>query len=193
MRRSLSNSQVRELLSVIDLRSSFGRRDYLLIMFLYQTGLRVSEVSSLLIVHVAKGGQARNLLDLPAMFCKGSRGRVIPLNGAARACIQKLLDFYKARGLSTSPAAPLFQNSKCCPLSPRSIQKLVKKYREEAGLDIAATPHTLRHTHASALVSSGARLTSVQRLLGHRNLSSTQVYTWSRPKDLQDDSALLGG
>ena len=66
MRRSLSNSQVRELLEAVDLRSPFGQRDHLLIMFLYQTGLRVSELSRLLIVHVAQGGRPRQQRDLPA-------------------------------------------------------------------------------------------------------------------------------
>lgn len=193
MRRSLSNSQVRELLEAVDLRSPFGQRDHLLIMFLYQTGLRVSELSRLLIVHVAQGGRPRQQLDLPAALCKGPRGRLVPLNATAQACIEKQLRFNESRGLSLSPGAPLFQNRKQCPLSPRTIQYLVKSYREKAGLDVAATPHTLRHTHASQLVSSGARLTSVQCLLGHRDLRSTQVFTWSNPKDLKNDSSLLGG
>lgn len=193
MRRSLTNSQVRQLLSAVDLQSPFGRRDYLLIMFLYQSGLRVGECSRLLVKLVSRDGVPFQSLDLPAMFCKGSRGRVVPLNATAQACIAKQLQFNKSRGLSSSPVAPLFQNHKQCPLSVRSIQQLIQRYRVRSGLEVAATPHTLRHTHASALVASGARLTSVQRVLGHRNLTSTQVYTWSRPEDLRDDVALLGG
>ena len=131
MRRYLSNSQVRQLtLSSVDLRSGFGQRDYLLILFLYHTGLRVGECSRLLVTLVLnKSCQVRQQLDLPAIFCKGPRGRVVPLNTTARACITKLLTFNQSRGLSTAPAAPLFQNSKHRPLSVRSIQKLIQKYR----------------------------------------------------------------
>ena len=193
MRRSLSNSQVRQLLSAVDLCSPFGQRDYLLILFLYQTGLRVGECSRLLVNLVSRDGVPFQALDLPSMFCKGSRGRVIPLNATAQACISKQLKFNRSRGLSTSPAAPLFQNSKHCPLSVRSIQKLIQKYRVASGLEVAATPHTLRHSHASALVGSGVPLPAVQRLLGHRCLSSTQVYTSPSHQQLAQASAVLGG
>lgn len=100
MRRFLSNSQVRQLLSVIasecvpegPLQSAFGRRDYLLILFLYHTGLRVGECSRLLVsLVVTQEGKARESLDLPAVFCKGPRGRVVPLNATARACVEKML------------------------------------------------------------------------------------------------------
>ena len=89
------------------------------------------------------------------MFCKGPRGRVVPLNATARACVEKMLRFNRSRGFSVAPAAPLFQNSKHCPLSIRSIQKLLVKYRVLAGLEIAATPHSLRHSNAMALLRSG--------------------------------------
>jgi len=193
MRRSLTNSQVRQLLSAVDLSSPFGRRDYLLILFFYQTGLRVGECSRLLVHLVSRNGVPFQALDLPSMFCKGSRGRVVPLNATAQACITKLLEFNRSRGFSTAPAAPLFQNSKHCPLSIRSIQKLIKKYRLASGLEISATPHTLRHAHASALVGSGVPLPSVQRLLGHRSLNSTQVYTAPSHLELAQASAALGG
>ena len=178
MRRCLTHSQVRQLLDSVDLHSSFGRRDYLLIMFLYQTGLRVGECSRLILHLVARDGQAFSQLDLPAMFCKGPRGRVVPLNATARACIEKMIQFNKSRGLSTAPGAPLFQNRKHCPLSVRSIQKLLVKYRVAAGLEIAATPHTLRHTNASALLAAGVPTRVIQMGLGLRNalLASSLVH-----------------
>lgn len=193
MRRHLSNSQVRQLLSAVDLRSPFGQRDYLLIMFLYQTGLRVGECSRLLVTLVSREGQAFHNLDLPAMFCKGPRGRVVPLNATARHCIEKMLQFNRARGLSTAPAAPLFQNRKHCPLSVRSIQQLIKRYRERAGLDIAATPHTIRHTHATALHESGVPTRAIQRGLGHRHLSTTEKYLGVSSQAMQSSYAALGG
>jgi site-specific recombinase XerD len=188
MRRHLSNSQVRQLLTAVDLRSPFGQRDYLLIMFLYQTGLRVGECSRLIATLVSREGQAFRHLDLPAMFCKGPRGRVVPLNATARYCIEEMLRFNRARGLSTAPAAPLFQNRNHCPLSIRSIQQLIKKYRVRAGLEIAATPHTLRHSHASALSASGVPSRVIQQGLGHYGASYLPWRVQRRGKRSRNDT-----
>ena len=173
---ALSKSELRQVLAAIDLASPFGRRDALLISFMYHTALRVGECSGLVIALVALNGEPRQYLHLPAAICKGSRGRVVPLNAKAQACIRQLLAFNSARGLSTAPAAPLFQNRQHGPLSVRSIQQLVAHYREAAGLDVRATPHTLRHSAASHMVVAGVPTVHVQHLLGHRKLSSTQVY-----------------
>lgn len=163
-------------------------------MFLYHTGLRVGECSRLLnLLVLSSSGAPRHQLDLPAMFCKGPRGRVVPLNATARLCISKMVSFNRSRGLSTSPAAPLFQNSKHCPLSVRSIQQLIKQYRERAGLDIAATPHTIRHTHATALHESGVPTRAVQHGLGHRHLSTTEKYLGVSPESMKSSYAALGG
>lgn len=193
MRRCLSNSEVRLLLSSVDLRSPFGQRDYLLIMFLYQTGLRVGECSRLLVQLVSRDGVPFHSLDLPAMFCKGPRGRVVPLNATARACIEKQLSFNRARGLSSAPGAPLFQTRRCCPMSIRSIQLLVQRCRRLAGLEIAATPHTLRHTNATALMESGVPVRAIQRGLGHRHLSTTEKYLGVSPAVMKSSYAALGG
>ena len=189
---SLSKNEIRQVLAAIDLRHPFGRRDYLLILFLFHTGLRVSECSRLVTHLVALKGQPRQFLHLPAAVCKGSRGRVIPLNDTAQACITKLLAFNQARGFSTAPAAPLFQNRRHGPLSVRSIQKVVEFHREQAGLDIKATPHTFRHSHASHLIGAGVPTVHVQKLLGHRKLSSTQVYTHVSKEQLLASSRALG-
>lgn len=174
---ALTKSEVRQVLAAIDLTSPFGRRDYLLVLFLYHTGLRVGECAGLVTHLVALAGEPRQYLHLPAAICKGSRGRVVPLNAVAQQCVRKLLAFNSARGFSTAPAAPLIQNRCHGPLSVRSIQQLVAGYREKAGLDVRATPHTFRHSHASHLVAAGVPTVNVQKVLGHRHLSSTQVYT----------------
>lgn len=193
MRRCLSTSEVRQLLSAVDLRSPFGQRDFLLIMFLYQTGLRVGECSRLLTRLVSSGGQAFRSLDLPAIFCKGPRGRVVPLNAAARACVEKQLVFNQSRGLSVAPAAPLFQNSKHSPLSVRSIQKLIARYRVAGGLEVAATPHTLRHSNASALLRAGVSSRVIQHGLGHRHLSTTEKYLGISPVEMREAYSVIGG
>lgn len=188
---ALSKTEVRQVLAAIDLTTPFGRRDYLLVLFLYHTGLRVGECSGLVIHLVALVGVPRQYLHLPATICKGSRGRVVPLNAVAQKCIRKLLAFNSARGLSTAPAAPLFQNRCHGPLSVRSIQALVAHYRERAGLDVRATPHTFRHSHASHLVAAGVPTVHVQRVLGHRNLSSTQVYCHLSKEQLLESARAL--
>jgi len=177
IRRFLSVPQMRRLLSFINLESPFGRRDYLLIMFLFHTGLRVGECSRLTVSLVAtKDGRPRKLLDLPAALCKGPRGRVVPLNGTARACVEKLLKFNRSRGLSTAPGAPLFQNRQHRPLSVRSIQLLIAAYRKKADIDVRATPHTFRHSHTTALQEAGVPSRVIQQGVGHRNLSTTERY-----------------
>ena len=162
---SLSPSQVRQLLSAVNLRSSFGRRDYLLILFLYQTGLRVGECSRIITHLVATKGAAREWLHLPAMICKGPRSRVVPLNALARLSIEKMVQFNRERGFSTAPAAPLFQNRNHSPLSVRSIQKLIKGYREIANMDLRATPHTLRHGGQRGINSYSAKNLGSQKIV----------------------------
>jgi site-specific recombinase XerD len=116
---------------------------------------------------------------------------VVPLNAVAQQCIRKLLAFNSARGFSTAPAAPVFQNRCHGPLSVRSIQQLVAGYREKAGLDVRATPHTFRHSFASHLVAAGVPTVHIQKALGHRHLSSTQVYTHVNKEQLLEASRAL--
>lgn len=188
---SLTKIEIRQILAAIDLTQPFGRRDYLLILFLYHTGLRVGECAGLTTHLVALQGRPRQYLHLPAAVCKGSRGRVVPLNTTAQACIKKILAFNASRGFSTAPAAPLFQNRCHGPLSVRSIQKVVEFHREQAGLDVRATPHSFRHSQASHLVAAGIPTVNIQHILGHRNLASTQVYCHLTKEQLLESARAL--
>lgn len=188
---ALTKLEVRQVLDSVDLAHPFGQRDYLLILFLYHTGLRVGECAGLITHLVVSAGKPRRFLHLPAAICKGSRGRVVPLNAAAQACINKLLTFNSTRGFSTAPSAPLFCNRCHGALSVRSMQQIVALHRERANLDVRATPHTLRHTHASHLVANGVSTVHVKDVLGHRHLSSTQVYTHATKEDLYNSSKAL--
>ena len=106
---ALTKSELRQVLAAVDLASPFGRRDALLISFTYHTALRVGECSGLVVHLVALDGQPRQYLHLPATICKGSRGRVVPLNAKAQACVRQLLAFNSARGLAIVPSRA-FQN-----------------------------------------------------------------------------------
>lgn len=174
---ALTPQEIQQLLSGINLRSPFGRRDYLLIRFVYNTGLRIGEACRLTVDQVAHEGKPRSELYLPAHFTKTRRARVIPLNEDAQACVAKLLTFNAERGFSTAPIAPIFVWKNHRRLPVREAQRILQKLREKVGLTAKATPHTLRHAFASELVRNGATLPTVRSLLGHQWLSSTQIYT----------------
>lgn len=166
------------LVSIIEPRSPFGRRDKALIDFLPNAGLRVGEVSGLDVEHVADPvrRKVRDKVVLPAAACKYHRSRTIPLNRAAQLCIREILQFNEQRGFSLAPNAPLLVNRRHERLQPRAIQRLVQKYREQAGLN-GITPHKFRHLFASRFLDAGGNTRQLQVLLGHRWLSTVQVYT----------------
>jgi site-specific recombinase XerD len=89
--------------------------------------------------------------------------------------------------------APLFQNRKGAPLLVRFVQKYIAKYRKAAGLEVNATPHTLRHSHAMALHKSGVPSRVIQHGLGHRRLSTTEVYLGVCPGEMRRGYEVLGG
>lgn len=188
LRRYLTPKGVNQLLRAVNIERPFGKRDFLLIYLLYHTGLRVGELSNLNVEHVLnRKGEPREYLDLSPLVVKGRRGRVVPLNSKARIVIEKLVKFNRARGFSTSPGAPLFQNKFHRRLSVRSIQLLFQKYRELADHDLKVTPHTMRHTHATALQNAGVPNRKIQLGLGHANLSTTEKYLGSSRSDLRQD------
>ncbi len=183
---ALERNQVRRLLNGINLRSAWGRRDYLLILFLYHTGLRIGELCNLVVDHVAHDGKPRDEVYLPAAITKTRRARVVPLNDVAQECVAKLLAFNTERGFSTAPLAPLFVWKNHKKLPPREAQRMLQELRETVGLSPKATPHTLRHSFASELVRHGATLPTVQSLLGHQRITSTQIYTHTTDQERRD-------
>ncbi|MGZ5999577.1 MAG: tyrosine-type recombinase/integrase, partial [Rhizomicrobium sp.] len=138
-----------------------------LLTLLYGAGLRISEALSL----------RRGDVPLPSSLTivgKGSKERVVPLLPAVREAIdsyERLLPFTGAKD------SPLFLSRRGKPMSPREAQLLMQKLRGALGLSERATPHALRHSFATHLLSNGGDLRSVQELLGHASLSTTQTYT----------------
>ena len=172
-----TKAEVRQLLTGINLNSTWGRRDYLLILFLYNTGLRIGEVTRLEVRHVAHLGESRGEVYLPAKITKTKRARTVPLNTVAQNCVQKLLSFNQKRGFSTQDTAPLFPWKNHDYLPRREAERMFQKLRERVGLSANVTPHTLRHGFATRLLDVGADLVTVQHILGHKSLTSTQIYT----------------
>jgi len=171
--------EVDKLLSVPDNRDTLGARDRAILETLYSTGVRVSELVDL----------NRNDLDQPEQTLhvrgKGKRERIVPLGSHALAAIRHYMTllepdqrFAAVRERSmTDPAVPLFINKNGGRLSSRSVRRKLDKYLLVSGLDLSISPHTLRHSFATHLLDNGADLRSVQELLGHQSLSTTQIYT----------------
>lgn len=177
----LSSDQVDRLLSAPSLSSLNGKRDKAILEVLFSTGLRVSELVKL----------DKDKIDLKrrefGIIGKGGRGRVVFLSNRAADYITKYLHARK------DDSKALFIRHKGKPdkkgdmrLTARSVQRMVKKYVNKIKLPVEVTPHVLRHSFATDLLMAGADLRSVQEMLGHKNVSTTQIYTHITNKQLRD-------
>ncbi|MBI2023142.1 tyrosine-type recombinase/integrase [Candidatus Giovannonibacteria bacterium] len=144
-------------------------RDKAILELFFSTGLRISELCSLNTDHV-------NLKrDEFSVRGKGGKIRVVFLSESAKKAISNYLD--KATGVEIRPRRTSLGLEKLFPVTPRSIQRMIKKYAIKAGISKKVTPHVLRHAFATDLLQNGADLRSVQAMLGHANISTTQIYT----------------
>jgi integrase/recombinase XerC len=141
-------------------------RDAAVLTLLYGCGLRISEALGLTPQAV------RN--DPLTIIGKGGKARIVPVLPVARQAIERYLDLCP---LSLDSRAPMFRGVKGGPLNARNIQLLIARLRGALGLPDSATPHALRHSFASHLLAGGADLRTIQELLGHSSLSTTQIYT----------------
>lgn len=153
-----------------------GCRDRAILETLYSAGVRVSELTGLNFEDVDFDDGCAIVRG------KGKRERLVLLGDECRDALRTWLAFREA--LSKSPA--LFVNKNGTRLTSRSVGRLMEKYLAQAGLDPRASPHTLRHSFATHLLDNGADIRSVQELLGHRSLSTTQVYTHVTTVRLKD-------
>lgn len=171
--------ELRALLDAPDPSTPAGLRDRALLETLYATGVRAAELCGLTL----------DALDLAAgamtVHGKGGRDRVVPLH---RYAVQRL-QAYLAHGrplLVKHPADEVFLSARGNPISPDALRRILKRHLASAGASTSHTPHTLRHTFATHLLEGGADLRTVQELLGHVALTTTQFYTHVSTKRLQD-------
>ena len=175
----LNVEKVVELLKAPDASTPMGLRDGAMLELLYAAGLRVSELVQVTTTNV----------NLEACFVrvlgKGSKERVVPIGQTA----QKRLDLYVTQGRSAllkgRPSAYLFVSRLGKPLTRQGFWKILKHAARQAGISQNITPHTLRHSFASHLLERGADLRSVQVMLGHEDISTTQIYTHVAPERLK--------
>jgi integrase/recombinase XerC len=147
---------------------------------LYSTGIRVSELVGINFGDIDETGQAIIIRG------KGRKERIVPLGSHAMAAISQYLGVMQANNIPNESNDPLFINKHSTRLSTRSVRRKVSKYLDQVGLDPSISPHTLRHSFATHLLDNGADLRSVQELLGHQSLSTTQVYTHLTTKRMRE-------
>lgn len=180
----LDRDQLDRLLSQPDISSDRGMRDKTLMEMLFSTGLRVSELCRL----------NRDQINLErrefGVIGKGGRARVVFLSDRATIWLERYLerrnDSFQPLFIRYSGNQEPVVNGEKMRLTPRSVQRLIDKYVRKARLPVKATPHVLRHSFATDLLMNGADLRSVQELLGHKNVSTTQIYTHITNKQLHD-------
>ncbi|MFZ2299382.1 site-specific tyrosine recombinase XerD [Aquabacterium sp.] len=168
---TLTEAQVEALLAAPDTDEPLGLRDRAMLELLYASGLRVSELVTLKSVHV---GLSENVLRITG---KGSKERLVPFGVEASDWLTRYLGQARAQILGGQVSDALFVTARGDAMSRQMFWKLVKKYALHAGITQHLSPHTLRHAFATHLLNHGADLRVVQMLLGHADISTTQVYT----------------
>ena len=169
---AISISQVRQLLDQpAKMTTPEARRDGAILELLYASGMRVSELVSLNLGDVdTEGGYVR-------CFGKGNKERLIPIHPQAVRAIKEYITKTRPQLLRSDAEVALFLNRRGDRLTRQGLWQKLKDYAKSAGLGKVVTPHTLRHSFATHMLSGGADLRSVQELLGHANISTTQIYT----------------
>lgn len=169
--KSLSEADVEALLAAPDTEDSLGLRDRTMLEVLYATGLRVTELISLTLDEInLREGSLR-------VFGKGSKERLIPLGEEAIAWLESYLKTARPLLLGGQPGDILFPSQRGTPMTRQTFWHRIKLHAQVAGIRTSLSPHTLRHAFATHLLNHGADLRTVQMLLGHTSLSTTQIYT----------------
>ncbi len=170
--KTLSEKQVEALLDAPDLNTALGIRDRAMLETLYATGLRVSEL-----VDLASAAVSLNEGVVRVFHGKGGKDRLVPLGGQAAHWIARYVTEARAALLGPQRSDTLFVTARGEGMTRQGFWLIVKKYALRAGVTAPLSPHVLRHAFATHLLNHGADLRVVQLLLGHADISTTQIYT----------------
>lgn len=168
---TLTESEVESLLQSPDTESSFGLRDRTMLEVLYATGLRVSELTTL------STTQINRQQGVVRVSGKGNKERLVPLGEEALDWLEKYLRHGRADILGNRQSDALFPSRAGRAMSRQAFWQSIKRHARKAGIGKSLSPHTLRHAFATHLLNHGADLRVVQMLLGHSDISTTQIYT----------------
>ena len=152
-------------------------RDWALVVLIFGCGLRISEALSLKNRDIANHPESLRIIG------KGNKERIVPVLPAVNVALDK---YVKARPFGHAPEDPVFRSVRGLPMSPRMAEKVIEHVRKYLQLPDYVTPHALRHTFATTLLAGGADLRSLQELLGHASLSTTQLYTKVNMAEIMD-------
>ena len=168
---TLSREEMARLLEAPGDRTDLGLRDRAMLELLSATGMRVSELTTLTLAGV----------NWDVGYClvtgKGDKERIVPMGVTAREALKRYLDLVRPKLQGQGRDNALFLNRSGTGLSRQGLWKIVKRYAVQAGLDKKVYPHTFRHSFATHLLEGGADLRSVQTMLGHADIATTQIYT----------------
>ena len=166
----LTVDEVDRLLALPDRRTAKGMRDRAMLQLLYTTGMRVSEL-----VHLKMGDVD---LEFGYLTCSDhDRERRIPLEQGTRIIVEEYLDSARMELLKGKESEYLFCNCSGTPMSRQGFWKVLKSYASGAGIEKDITPHTMRHSFAAHQLQKGTDLKRVQQMLGHADISTTQIYS----------------
>lgn len=168
---SLTEAEVEALLNAPDITQSLGLRDRAMLEMLYATGLRVSELVSL------KLTQINSDMGIVRVMGKGSKERLVPLGEEAFYWVNDYLRKARPSLLGSKVTDKLFVTARSDAMTRQAFWYLIKRHAQQAGIIKSLSPHTLRHAFATHLLNHGADLRVVQLLLGHADISTTQIYT----------------
>ena len=169
--KTLTEADVEKLLAAPNVDDPLGLRDRTMLETLYASGLRVSELVTLKVAQVSQD------MGVVRIIGKGAKERLVPLGEEALDWIRRYLKEARPRILDKRAADAMFVTHRGTAMARQSFWHLIKRYSALAGLDKPISPHTLRHAFATHLLNHGADLRVVQLLLGHSDISTTQIYT----------------
>lgn len=176
----LTEEDVLKLLD-IELNDNFSYRNKAMLELMYATGLRVSELVNLKLQDIDLSQ------DIVRTFGKGSKERIIPIGDYAKEYLEKYIYEYRSSMLKRSNNEYIFLNNHGQKMTRQGFFKIIKKIAKEKGIEKELSPHTLRHSFASHLLKYGADLRTIQELLGHSDISTTQIYTHITNEELKNN------